>query len=134
MKTIENVTLYKCDFCKKEYKRKHFCADHEKMCYWNPVNNRKCFEGCLNLERKEVEVYIGRDDRYNEPIYRTYNGFFCQSKLIYLLPPNVDSEAKHAYDKKGNEIEQEFMPTECDKYFNGVNEDGFDELFKSLKL
>lgn len=127
MKEIKNVTIYKCDFCKKELKRKHSMANHEIKCHNNPENNRKCFNGCAYLERKTIELYTGIDE-YNtgEPVNKKYNGFYCSAKKQYLIPPIIEhkdgknTNAKFGYDDKGEEVEQEFMPKECD-LFDGFN-------------
>jgi len=128
MKTIENVTLYKCDFCKKELKRKHAMINHEIKCHNNPENNRKCFNCCSNLERKLITLDIGIDNYHTgEPEQRTYSGFYCALKQIYLIPPIIEhkdgknTNAKYGYDEKGEEVEQEFMPRECDLFNDGFN-------------
>lgn len=128
MKTIENVTIYKCDFCKKELKRKHAMANHEEKCNNNPDNNRICFNGCQHLERKPIILDIGIDNYHTgEPEQRSYNGFYCAMKKQYLIPPFIENKdgkntnAKYGYDSKGDEVEQEFMPKECDKYDDSIN-------------
>lgn len=60
MKTIENITIYKCDFCKKELKRKHAMIKHEKNCLNNPENHKACLNGCMHLERVNKEVGFDR--------------------------------------------------------------------------
>jgi hypothetical protein len=125
MKTIENVTLYKCDFCKKELKRKHAMEKHEKTCFNNPENHRKCFESCRYLVQRKIELEIGRDNYdTGEPISRIYNGFYCGLKKHFLMPPMVENKdggknAKYGYDEKGEEVEQESMPKECAEFDDG---------------
>lgn len=127
MKTIENVTLYKCDFCEKELKRKHAMENHERICFHNPANNRKCFEGCKYLVQRKIELELGYDYYDSgEPATRMYNGFYCGLKEHFLMPPMVVNKdgginAKHGYDEKGKEVEQELMPLECDKFDDGFN-------------
>jgi len=127
MKEINNVTIYKCDFCKKELKRKHAMANHEKKCNNNPENWRACFNGCQHLERKPIILDIGIDNYISgEPEQRTYNGFYCALKKQYLIPAVVQNKdgginAKHGYDKKGEEVEQYFMPKECESYDDRLN-------------
>lgn len=122
MKTIENITIYKCDFCKKELKRKHAMVNHETQCNFNPINLRPCLNGCKHLERKPVILDIGIDDYYSgEPTTRTYNGFYCSLKEIYLLHQKIEHKnefikSEVTYDEKDNEISQESMPKECNKY------------------
>lgn len=127
MKIIENITIYKCDFCKKELKRKHAMANHEIKCNNNPDNYRICFNNCQHLERKPITLDIGIDNYISgEPEQRTYNGFYCKLKEQYLIPAVVQNKdgginAKYGYNEKGDEVEQEFMPKECHLFDDGFN-------------
>ena len=47
----ENKTIYRCDFCRKYYIRKHHAQYHEKWCKFNPNNMHKCFDYCKHLQR-----------------------------------------------------------------------------------
>jgi hypothetical protein len=124
LKTIENVTIYKCDFCKKELKRKHAMINHELQCNNNPINQRPCLDGCKYLLRKPIVLDIGIDDYYSgEPTTRTYNGFYCSLKEIYLLHPKIEHKNKFIkseviYNEQDVEISQESMPLECGEYKN----------------
>lgn len=119
MKTIENITIYKCDFCKKELKRKHAMEKHELQCNLNPINLRPCLNGCGYLERKPVVLGIGRNDYFSgEEITKEYNGFFCSLKQIYLIHPKAEYKnefikSEATYDTNDIEIFQESMPKEC---------------------
>lgn len=127
MKTIENVTIYKCDFCKKELKRKYAMANHETQCNSNPINLRPCLNNCKHLMRKPVILGIGREDySTGEEITKEYNGFFCELKQQYLLHPKAEYrnefiKSEPTYDKEDNEISQESMPKECSEYAGPFN-------------
>jgi len=122
MKKIENVTIYKCDFCKKEMKRKHAMEKHENECNCNPINLRPCLDWCKYLERKPVILGTGRED-YNsgEEITKEYNGFYCSLKKQYLIHPKAEYKNPYiksevTYNKNDDEITQELMPKECADY------------------
>lgn len=126
MKVIENVTIYKCDFCKKELKRKHAMEAHEKSCWNNPENSHKCFEGCKYLTRKPIELGIGYDDIVTgEEVTRMYSGFFCELKKDFLVPKVIENRSSnnvwYGYDENVNEVMQEPMPKECDLFDHGFN-------------
>jgi hypothetical protein len=120
MKIIENITLYRCDFCRKELKRKHAMVSHELRCYANPVNYRPCLI-CEHLDNKDIEFDTGTME-YNsgEPIYRKAKTFYCKAKDILLLHP------KTAYFTgpgdlscvllDGKETNQEQMPVSCEVF------------------
>lgn len=118
MQTIKNVTIYRCDFCKKELKRKHAMSNHEERCYRNPINDRPCLH-CPNLEQKEIEFYTGIDTYGNcEPIYRASKTFYCKAKDILLLHPKTayfTGRGSIAWVQlNGVETEQFDMPERCD--------------------
>jgi len=122
MKIIENVTIYKCDFCKKELKRKYAMEKHEIQCNNNPINLRPCLNNCKYLIRKPVILGIGREDYdTGEEVTKEYNGFFCELKNIYLLHPKAEYrnefiKSEPTYDKEDNDIFQESMPKECKEF------------------
>lgn len=125
MKTIENVTLYKCDFCKKEVKRKHAMFNHELKCAGNPLNHRPCLNGCIHLIRKEIEYEIGTDYR-GETHYRKVEGFYCNLKNQFLLHPKLEYREdgkclKHICYHNEEEIEQDWMPKNCEDFSDGFN-------------
>ena len=51
MRIRENVTLYNCDFCNKELKRKHAMVNHELKCRDNPANYQPCFR-CKYMQKQ----------------------------------------------------------------------------------
>jgi hypothetical protein len=108
MKTIKNVTLYQCEYCKKDYKRKHFAISHEPKCRKNPANDQKCLHGCRHLEKKEVEIYFDILDCYNikELLY-------CNAKEEFVHPFWVEG---YLQEDIKDEIPNNPMPEECDKY------------------
>lgn len=121
MKTIENVTLYKCDFCKKELKRKHAMANHEVGCNRNPINNRPCLNACTHLSQTEIEYETGIDDYFTgEPQTRKANTFFCSLKKQLMLHPKLEHKESGKYlknvYKNSEEVEQDWMPKDCSSY------------------
>jgi hypothetical protein len=118
MKVKENITIYKCDFCKKELKRRYAMERHEERCYNNPANDRPCLH-CPHLERKEILFDTGIIGYYDgEPVMRGAKTFYCAAKSILLLHPKtkyLTGSGNLAFvwlDDK--ETEQFDMPTQCD--------------------
>ena len=97
MKTIENVTLYKCDFCKKELKRKHAMVNHEKKCNCNPINFRACTSGCIYLEREEIDIdyEVGYDYENGETQYESkkVNAFKCTKFDKIMYPYSIEKSS-----------------------------------------
>jgi len=117
MRVKENVTLYYCDFCKKELKRKHAMEKHELLCFNNPINDRPCFH-CNHLEKKEVDHYI--DTGYGEH-KMVLNLFHCKLKNLFLYTHK--NEFKKNYYDLGDDF-NEPMPIKCaelDKELNNWN-------------
>ncbi len=84
MKTIEIVTLYKCEFCGKTLRRKHAMARHELLCYSNPKNDTLCLS-CHHLDSKFTMV---EDSHYGGQKSATI--FFCKKHNHFLhTPQNV---------------------------------------------
>jgi len=110
MKTIENVTIYKCDFCKKELKRKYAMVKHEIKCFHNPVNFSPCFN-CSNLEKKEVKYYF---DTFQGESSKDLNLFHCKLKQIFLYP--ATSDINNVFEL-GDDFNEK-MPKECDLFSN----------------
>lgn len=112
MRTQENVTIYHCDFCKKQLKRKHAMLKHEDGCTSNPKNKIACFSGCVYLEQIDIEidVFVGR--HYDgEPILNTRKSFCfkCLKKdqLMYSFSAEkLDLPTKYPDDFE----DQEPMP------------------------
>jgi len=112
MKTIENKTLYVCDFCKKKLFIKSAMEKHEKFCSMNPTNYKAC-SGCLHLEEIQYEIDLG-DDYYNNPITRLVKTFNCKLLNQKMYPTKVerlDLINKYPYQFS----DQAPMPKECDK-------------------
>jgi len=126
MKTIENVTIYKCDFCKKELKRKHAMVKHEVICSKNPLNIRPCMN-CAHLITKGIKVNTGMSNDYTDDIYIDFNAPFCEKFAKFLILPKLEHK-KGNWDiisvlHNGEDVEQEFMPKECDSF---IGFGGFD--------
>lgn len=123
MKTIENITIYKCDFCKKELKRKYAMELHEKLCNNNPENHKKCLSGCNYLETEIIDIdYETYYDHENgEQQYKTERKtvFKC-TKLNKLMYP-YSIEKKDLPNRFPNSYDmQEPMPKECDEFNNDI--------------
>jgi hypothetical protein len=118
MKTIENVTLYKCDFCKKELKRKHSMVLHETICLNNPINHKACMSGCKHLDVIEKNVWFetGYDPDYgSEGEERKVTVFQC-NKIGKLMYP-FSIERKDLPNRYPSTFEdQEPMPKKCDSF------------------
>jgi hypothetical protein len=120
MKVIENVTIYKCDFCNKQLMRKFAMVRHEERCSANPKNDRPCL-GCRHLETKEIEFDTGISTYHGcEPIYRKAKTFYCIAKNILLLHPKTKylegRENLSCVLLDNEETEQFEMPTQCDVF------------------
>jgi len=118
MKTIENVTIYKCDFCKKELKRKHAMISHESKCDQNPINQKAC-HFCEHLETIEKEVEFEKYHQGDgwcdfEPEYKNVKVFRC-AKLDKLMFP-FSIEKRELHKKWATYEEQEPMPNKCESF------------------
>jgi len=124
MKILENVTLYKCDFCPKELKRKHALLAHENQCNKNPINHRPCLNGCMHLITKDIEFDAGRN--YNgDEITRDAKAFYCNLKNTFILHPKLQYkkwwQTLEYVTHEHKEVKQEWMPKECVDYIYGFN-------------
>jgi len=114
------VTLFKCDFCSKELKRKHAMISHEKNCGRNPNNHKACFNGCKHLV--QVEEMIWFDNPGYHPDYNDDEGerrkvkvFKCELLEKLMYPFNI--EKRGLPEKYPSTYEdQEPMPKNCDKF------------------
>ncbi|SRR5215204_754301 len=114
MKTIENVTIYKCDFCQKELKRKHAMASHENLCNQNPKNSKQC-HFCQHLEETEIEVYIDSRHYNDDGVMTKVKSFKC-NKLDKLMYP-YSIEKRDLPNKYPDTFEdQEPMPNKCESF------------------
>ncbi len=116
MKIIENVTIYKCDFCKKELKRKHAMVNHEEKCNSNPLNFRACTNGCTFLQREIIDVDFETGYHYEngESEYSKIqvNAFKCTKFDKIMYPFSIEkSMALEKYPKTFKY--QEPMLKEC---------------------
>jgi len=109
MKT-EIKEIYKCDHCNKLYQIKRFSEYHEKICRYNPANNRSCY-GCNFFTKKEIEVSSLIFDGFDWS--RKVNLFYCNKKRTFLYPPKNGIKG-NVYDL-GDEA-NEPMPVECDLF------------------
>lgn len=106
----ENVTVYKCGFCKKKLFVKHAMDHHEKYCGCNPENFKAC-EGCIHLEEIEVEYDLG-DGYENEPVTRKATGFNCKKLNKKMYPTKAERKGlptKYPWTFQ----DQVPMPKEC---------------------
>jgi hypothetical protein len=114
MKTLENITIYKCDHCSKKLFRKHAMTNHENKCSQNPKNIRACFD-CAMCESVKIKY---------EPEPQIYDGdlsestaFKCMSKNVFMYPPKMEYSEKGIpsyVEYQNEEISQEKMPLTCD--------------------
>lgn len=110
----ENVTLYNCDFCKKELKRKHAMEKHEDLCSNNPKNSKACFGGCIHLETVEMEVsFINGNPEYSDNLKKV-EVFRCKKLDKLMFPYSIE---RRKLDRKYDTYDgQEPMPNKCESY------------------
>ena len=102
---MEQITAFKCSFCRKLYHRERDAKRHESVCKVNPENKRPCFS-CKHLTKKDftVEWASGKE--------RVVSLLFCKKKNESLLTPQVVI--------KGNALQTEDgsipMPVECHEF------------------
>ena len=111
MKVQENVTVYKCDFCKKKLLRKHAMIKHEEHCGHNPKNHSAC-QGCIFLKQKS-ETFEGYGHDYGNEYY--VKTFFCEKLNKGVYPHKV---VKKGLLQKYPEtfVDQIKMPTKCEHW------------------
>ena len=113
MIVIENVTLYKCEFCKKELKLKHAMEKHEKTCERSPDIEKACYE-CQHLESVEkmvwFEGYYG-DDGTEKKV----NVFHCKKIDKLMFPYSIEKRDLHNRFPETYE-DQEPMPNKCNDF------------------
>jgi len=114
MKIIENVTLYKCDHCGKEYKRKYYAEKHEKQCSSNPDNYKPCLY-CENLIKKKASILF---DTYHGEHREGRDLLYCEKIKSFLYPPKVEfkGNAFLQEDIEDGETENKPMPKECNHF------------------
>ncbi len=115
MKTIENATIYKCDFCPKYLMKKYALVKHEDLCEMNPKNHAAC-SGCEFMKETTVDVILyNHDYDYPEPYTSKSKAFECTKLKKMLYPMKV---VRKGLVKKYPETfkDQEPMPSKCDLF------------------
>jgi len=111
MKTIKNVTLYKCDYCGKIYRRKHAAEHHEKWCVANPENEKAC-NFCEELEETVNEFGVGYDYQ-GDVVFSKSKAFRCKKLKKLLYPLKVERmDLQNKYPETFED--QEPMPKICE--------------------
>lgn len=110
MKTIENVTLYKCDHCGKNLQMKHAMIKHEKSCYYNPENTTVCI-GCKFLDKKDIDLYY---EMFDGEHVRSVNVFYCSKIDSALFPITMDHNKAFEFV----DVENQPMLKECKEFSN----------------
>lgn len=115
MKIKENVTLYCCEYCGKEYKRQKSCAVHEERCNNNPKNSRPCAL-CGYFSMKKTKVL--RHDAYDQQDeYYPVELFHCSKKESFLYPPSVGYKGNaFSQDDILGEVPNIEMPADCAEF------------------
>jgi len=112
----ENVTTYRCDFCKKKMFVEKAMTKHEQWCNKNPKNIRACY-GCLHLEEIENEYtqyYMGGYDGGDVYDRQVKTKAFKCTKLDKILYPFKVEQLK-LQEKYPETFEgQEPMPIKCE--------------------
>lgn len=104
----ETKEIYKCEYCKKLYQKKHFAKTHEKMCSKNPDNDRACFD-CVHMTKKDVEIYRQYNDEGGE-FKEKLKLCYCPKIESFLHPPKVEHKNnKFELVDKSNQP----MPRKC---------------------
>lgn len=125
MKVLENITIFRCDYCFKEMKRKHSMVNHELICDKNP-NNQKACHFCKNLEVIEKEVFF--ENPYYHPDYNDDDGEWKSVKVFrcilfdkLMYPYSIE---KRGLPNKYPDTfdEQEPMPIVCESFESISNE------------
>jgi hypothetical protein len=124
MNIKENVTLYYCDFCKKELKLKHAMAKHEFLCFNNPINHKKCQFGCIHLEKITMDVQWEQYSDYHSDV-KEVEVFKCNKLDKLMFPWKI--ERKKLHEKYETYQDQEPMPKECDSF----EEEIFLDIFRN---
>lgn len=108
MITIQNTTLYKCEYCRKKYEVKSACENHIPYCPKNPENKHKCFQGCANLIKTEKRVDIG-DSWGREPLCTFFTCKVTGVEMYSYIAERLGL---------GIALEGERMPLKCESYID----------------
>jgi len=83
----KTIKAYYCEYCKKFYRSKSACKNHELICWDNPVNHRDC-RGCSYHRAKQHTVY------YSENGYKEVENVlmlsYCYKHKMFIYPPKVE--------------------------------------------
>lgn len=112
MITIENITIYKCSFCKKKYEKQHACLHHEKYCTKNPENHSIC-AGCRYLEEKKETI---EHDENSYLASREQKYFFCGKHQQRMHP--LKAERTGIVEKYPEQFEESILfPKVCEDFY-----------------
>lgn len=105
MKVLENITIYKCDYCPKWYQLERFANKHEKYCRLNPNNRHACFDYCQHLvkERGEESGPFGRPCQFKCNKLNKYLHSYIAERIGH---PDVESTER--------------MPLKCKHYLSPI--------------
>jgi len=123
MKIIENITIYKCDFCRKKLERNHAMEKHENTCVLNPKNKKECNKGCIHLSMVDIKIPFNRgyDDINGEERqeFEKKSVFKC-SKFDKLMYPYKIESKNLPYKYPDTYEGQVAMPKDCDGFWDGL--------------
>lgn len=122
----ENVTIYKCEFCKKELKVKHAMVKHEDDCISNPKNFRICHD-CTFCEEKQVDYTVFGFNGYSEvEVDKKANGFYC-TKLAKAIYPYKCERKKLPEKYPETFVDQIPMKKDCEHFESSISSGKFNE-------
>lgn len=122
---IENVTIYKCEFCKKELKQKHAMEKHERRCERSPEIEKACF-GCKHLDT--IEKWVWFDGYYGDDgCDKKVNVFHCRKLDKLMFPYSIEKRDLHNRFPETYEG-QEAMPNKCNDLI--IQEDFLSKIFE----
>ena len=111
MIVTENITVYKCEFCKKKLYRKHAMLKHEDLCNNNPKNFKACIY-CKFLEKIQIDAHWN----FGNPEYvensKQVDVSKC-NKLDKLMFP-FSIERRKLHERFDTYSDQEPMPVNCE--------------------
>lgn len=115
MKVLENITLYKCEFCKKKLQVKHAMVRHEEFCSKNPKNIKAC-SMCVFLKETTVEYTKFYFNGYSESEQDVKaKGFKCEKLNKLLYPTKVEKlDLPNRFPETF--ADQEPMPNKCEHF------------------
>lgn len=108
----ETREIYKCEYCKKIYQKKHSCVKHEAGCRKRPDYIRPC-HGCIILDKIKKTIFAGYYDDYDNECTKDVEVLFCKSKNCYIHPPSVEAKGNAIdFGDKPNIV----MPKDCSDF------------------